>query len=95
MSDPRFRGGGPPVPKSKRREADADVGEALDILVASIKELMQKPKEEREAHIQALRAHVSSELARFEAVDKDGPSTKRLRALESILATVAGVSARR
>jgi hypothetical protein len=77
-----------------RRELDKGVEEGLDILRDAIRDLLSKPKSEREEHIVRLKQYIHELLPDFEAVDPNSPSSKRLRALERVIATLEEVSER-
>lgn len=90
MNDPRLRGG----PKTPRRDAEKSVEEGLDVLRDAIRDLLAKPKEQREEHLNKLKDYVQSLLPEFESIDRNSASARRLRAMERVIATLEEVSAR-
>lgn len=91
MTDPRLRGGASKLP---RRELEKSVEEGLDLLRDAIRDLLARPKEEREVHLVHLKQYVKSMLPQFEAVDRNSPTARRLRAMERVLSTLEEVSSR-
>lgn len=68
--------------------------EGLEILRAAIKELLQRPREERAAHLALLKVRLASFLPQIESVDRQGPTARRVRAMERVLHALAEVSSR-
>lgn len=94
MNDPRFRGAGAASSRPSRRDVERGVEEGLDILRAAIKELMQRPREERAAHLSLLKARLASFIPQIESVDRQGPTARRVRAMERVLRALDEVSSR-
>jgi hypothetical protein len=93
VNDPRFRGSGASS-RPSRRDVERGVEEGLDIVRNAIKELLARPKEERAAHLAVLKVRLASFIPQIEAVDRQGPTARRVRAMERVLSALDQVSSR-
>jgi hypothetical protein len=95
VNDPRFRGAGAPASaRPSRRDVERGVEEGLEILRGAIKELLRRPREERQAHLTLLKLRLASFIPQIESVDRQGPTARRVRAMERVLKALDEVSAR-
>lgn len=83
-----------PSSRPSRRDVERGVEEGLDILRTAIKELMLRPREERAAHLAMLKIRLASFLPQIESVDRQGPTARRVRAMERVLHALDEVSSR-
>lgn len=95
MNDPRFRGAGAPSSsRQSRHDVERGVEDGLELIRGAIRELLARPKEERAAHLAALKLHLLTLIPKVEGADKNAPAARRLRAMERVLATLDEVSSR-
>lgn len=94
MVDPRFRGSAKPEPTSSRREQQKAVEEGIDVVRDAIKDLLKKPKGERERHLRVLAEQLTSMAGRMDRVDNSGDGARRVKATKNIIEILEKVSAK-
>jgi len=60
----------------------------------AIRELMQRPRAERAEHLASLKLRLMAFIPQIESVDRQGPTARRVRAMQRVLAALDEVSSR-
>ena len=85
---------GPPTTGPSRREHERGVEEGLELIRIAIRELMQRPRAERAEHLASLKLRLCAFIPQIETVDRQGPTARRVRAMERVLSALDEVSLR-
>jgi hypothetical protein len=84
-----------PSGRGGRHAMERGVEEGLDLVRDAIKDLLARPKEERDLHLAQLRSDLEAMLPTHEEIDPNSATARRLKALARVIKTLEEVSARR